>query len=286
MAEPIKISIRGSDSQTDAPTVEDFIEQVRDLVAILHGVEQALDHRGHTAIEWRITNATMNSPIALEATPFGRQHGVYVEPRAREVLHYASLGLNQLRASAVRPTYFNEAVIAKAKKLSQRVTNGLALTEIEFRNGEADFLLTPATAAQVVRHAETVLAPPKTRPYEERGSLEGYYGGISHDGYGRPILTMKSRQTGDDVKCVLTGAASKYIRERLVGEVLDGRRVRVHGVLHYKGPRRIEHIDVVHIELLPGRDKLPTLDEITDPNLTDGLRSEDYLEALRDGRLH
>lgn len=287
MAEPIRIRIRGSDSETDAPTIEDFIEQVRDLFTILHEVEKAIDpaHKGG-AIEWRITKATTNSPIAIEATPFGRDHATYVEPRAREVLRHTAAGLNQLKIGTERPTYFTEAVLTRAKSISKRVTNGLALTEVEFGDGTPDFVLTPQPAALMVANTETVLAPPKARPYREAGSIEGFIGGVSHDGHGRTIMTMQARITGEEVKCILRGDANRIVRERQVGEVIDGKRVRVIGTLLYRGPRRIDHVEGHRIEFLRGEKELPTLEDITDPDFTGGLSSEEYLEALRDGRLN
>lgn len=286
MADPIKIRIRGSDGETDAPTIEDFVEQVRDLVAILHGVEQAIDPQGRAAIEWRVTNASMNSPIALEATPFSVSHGTYIEPRAREVLHHTAWGLNQLKVSDKRPPYFSEAVLGRAKRLSQRVMNGLSLTEIEFGNEEPDFIITPQLASLMAANAERVLAPPKARPYREQGSLEGFFAGIAHDGKNRALLTLTSRVTGDDVKCFLRGEAKRYVRDKQIADVLDGRRMRVYGTLLYKAPRVIDHIEASRLDFLAGRSDLPTLDDISDPDFTGGMSSEDYLEALRDGRLN
>lgn len=286
MAEPIRIRIRGSDGDTDAPTIEDFVEQVRDLVAILHGVEQAIDPYSRTAIEWRVTDASMNSPIALEATPFPMSHGTFIEPRAREVLHHTAWGLNQLKVSDERPPYFNEAVLGRAKKLSLRVTNGLSLTEIEFGRDEPDFTITPQVASLMVANAERVLAPPKVRPYREQGSLEGFFVGIAHDGKNRAVLSLKSRVTGEDIKCFLRGEAKRYVRDKQIADVLDGRRVRVYGTLLYKAPRVIDYIEVRRLDFLAGRETLPTLDDISDPDFTGGMRSEDYLEALRDGRLN
>lgn len=286
MADPIKIRIRGSDAESDAPTVEDFIEQIRDLVALLHDVEKAIDPTGKGAIEWRITKASTNSPIAIEATPFSRDHAAYIEPRAREVLRHTASGLNQLKVAPERPTYFTEAMVGRAKRVSQRVTNGLALTEIEFGYGEPDFVLTPQTASLMVSNAERALTPPKARAYREAGSMEGYIGGVSHDGHGRAVMMLRSRVTGDDVKCFLKGEAYRTVRERQIAEVLDGRRVRVRGTIFNKAPRKIDHIEATALEFVRARDELPSLADISDPNFTGGLTSEDYLEALRDGRLH
>jgi hypothetical protein len=41
--------------------------------------------------------------------------------------------------------------------------------------------------------------------------------------------------------------------------------------------------DVSKLDFEPGRESLPQLRDIIDPNFTDGLSSEEYLERLRNG---
>jgi len=286
MADPVRIRIRGSRAESDAPTVEDFIEQVKDLITILHDVEKAIDPEGKSAIEWRVTNAKMNSPIELEATPFSVDGVTYIENRVREVVHHTAAGLNQLKVSNKRPAFFSEAVLGRAKKFSQRVTNGLAMTEVTFGPAEPDFAITPSAAGLMAKNAEEILSPPKGRPYRELGSVEGYVLSVAHDGLGRALLTLKARLSGEDVKCILKGEANRQVRGRQISEVLDGKRVRVHGLLAFKAAHRLDHVDVENIEFMRARDELPKLEDIIDRDLTGGLSAEDYLEALRDGRLH
>lgn len=240
-----------------------------------------------SVIEWRITNATKSSPIGLEATAFPRQHGVNIDVRAREVRHHTARGLAALRGGAQRPDYFSQKVMNNAKRLSERVTNGLALTEIEFGGGEPDFVLTPSVARTVAKNAEAVLRPPGMavpRPYREQGEIEGYHGGVERDGNGRQVLWVRSRMTGEKIKCYLTKPASADFRHHEVGEILDGRRIRVGGVIRYKTPHIIDFVDVNYVSAMPGRAELPSLRDIIDRDFTGGVATEEYLEALRDGR--
>lgn len=51
MAKPIRISIKGSENTgTDAPTVDDFLGQVRDFLDVLKGVEKAVSDDGENEI--------------------------------------------------------------------------------------------------------------------------------------------------------------------------------------------------------------------------------------------
>lgn len=79
MAGPIKFRIRG-DRAEGHPTVDDFLDQLRDLIGIIEAAEKAMPD-GESAIEWRITQATTNSPVAIEATPFPKHAGVNIDER-------------------------------------------------------------------------------------------------------------------------------------------------------------------------------------------------------------
>src|SRR5215472_14243848 len=98
MSSPIRLTIRGRDAETDAPTVEDLLAQVGDWFSILRSVEQAIAEDGSSEIEWRVTGASKSSPLAFEFTPFPRQYGMNIETRTREVKEQISAGLRMLRA--------------------------------------------------------------------------------------------------------------------------------------------------------------------------------------------
>lgn len=285
MAEPIKFKIRGSAPGTDAPTVEDFLDQVRDFVSILRGVESAIDERGETAIEWRVTNAAKNSPLAIEITPYARNHAVDVSNRVNLVRRYAAEGLRGLVAGAdERPAYFSAPVLGRVEKAARRVLNGLASTEVDFGGDVGAVVLTPTTAATAASAAEGILKPPKGRPYREMGTVEGYYVSLGADEMGQTILHLKSRRTGDDVKCQVRGSALQEIRTRRVAEVLDHRRVRVRGLLYFKQKGRIDRVVVHDIRFMPSESELPTARDLIDPDYTGGLSTEAYLDAIRSGR--
>lgn len=285
MAEPIKFRIRGAGTETDAPTVEDFLDQVRDFIGILRGVETAIDERGETAIEWRVTNATKNSPVAIEITPYARHHATDVTNRVNLVRRYAAQGLRDLASGAhEQPAYFSAPVLGRVEKAARRVLNGLASTEVDFGGDVGEITITSKTAAVTAEAAEAILKPPKGRPYREMGTVEGYYISLGADEVGQTILHIKSRRTGDDVKCQIRGRALEEIRARRVGEVLDHRRVRVRGLLYFKQRGRIDRVVVHAIRFMPSESELPAPMDLIDPDYTGGLSTEAYLEAIRSGR--
>src|SRR5882672_5217211 len=142
MGKTIKLTIRAR-GESDSPTVEDLLDQLRDYFAILEGVEEAIAEDGRQAIDWRITNASKASPLTIEATPFPKDYGVDIEVRSEAVTRHTALGLAALQTLPERPTFFTDRVLQRAEKMFERVTNGLDETFIDMGLGLPAINLTP-----------------------------------------------------------------------------------------------------------------------------------------------
>src|SRR5258708_4362289 len=103
MGKKVTLQIQGSGGETDAPTVEDFLGELRDFFDILKGVEEAVSSESKSVIEWRIVKASTNSPIRIEAEAFPREFGVNIDQRLSAVVRNAAEGLRQLSVSDHRP---------------------------------------------------------------------------------------------------------------------------------------------------------------------------------------
>ena len=87
------------------------------------------------------------------------------------------------------------------------------------------------------------------------------------------------------MKCFLSGPALEKVEHHLIGEVLQHHRVRVIGVIHYRGLGKIDYVEALDIEFPKPRSELPNANDILEENFTGGLRTEEYLERLRNGSL-
>lgn len=282
MIKPVKISVRAR-GEVDSPTVDDLLDQVRDFFEILKGVEQALAGDGSNAIEWRVVNATTNSPISFEVAPFAHDFGTNIDHRAEIVARQTALGLFQLETTNERPTYFTDGVLARAEKMFQRVTNGLDKTVVDYGLPNLQALdITPDIAHRAARHIRAILKP-ENKPYEEIGSLEGYIDSIERDGWGKPIVRVRLRLNGETIKCVVSGQALAALEDHQIRDVYRGRRIQAFGKLKYRGPGALRDAEVYEIRFLRDRSELPDVEDIQDENFTGGLRTEDYLTRLRNG---
>ena len=284
MSRTIKLKIAGRGINTDAPTVEDLLDQVRDYFDILRGVEEAMAEDGASAVEWRIVDARKSSPLALEAAAFPRQFAMNADRRVELVIKHTVLGLMALQVGKGRPPFFSEKLLAKAEKIFERVTNGLSETTIDPGPGLPPVTLDRASAHAAINNVRSILRPPD-KPYKEIGSIEGYVHGLGLDRWGNRVLKVRHRLTGDEINCRIFGEALEAFADVKVGTIWSGCRVQLFGVIYYKGIGRIARVDVQQVRFLRTRGELPDVDNILDPNFTGGMSTEDYLDRVWNGDL-
>lgn len=280
MAKPVRVTISGpAEGQTNAPTVEDLLGQIRDFVGVLEGVEEAVP--GGPSLIWRVTDAQMNSPITLEFTPYGHGPAARVGARIEEVERIAVEGLNALAIGDPAPAHFTEGVLKRARRMHERVLNGLSDTVISFDPTIApEPIVIDRAAAREVESAVERAKGLASIPYQELGSIEGFVTKPELDGFNRAILRFRARLGGAEIKAFASGHAFRQVEALTLSEVWHGVRVRVYGTIRYKTLGQVEHINATGIEVLD-TEPLPGIDDIVDPNFTGGLSTEEFLREQR-----
>ena len=284
MAQPIKITIKGTDTDgEDAPTVEDLLSQIQDFVFILHGVERAVAGDGKEELVWRVTDATKSSPLTFEVTPFPKKYGMNIDRRATTVVGATAEGLTHISECDERPPHFTDDVIDKAERINGRVFNGLSETNIDFSNyGDiGQIMVTQDNAKRTVDHIANFREPAPVS-HRELGSIEGFIARVEIDGFGRPLVWIRSRLDNQFIKCISSGGGLDRIGHFEVAEVLRGLRVRVFGTISYKNIEQVEKIDVESVQVFSADHELPDKDSVVSPNFTAGVESSEYLKALRE----
>ncbi len=283
MAKAITITVKGTDEGgSDAPTVEDLLAQIQDLIGVLKGVEEAVAEDGKRELVWKVTNVTRNSPLRFEITPFPKTYAMNIDQRAARVVETTALGLQRLASGGKRPEYFTDEIVARAEKVYERVTNGLAATAVDFSNyrDAPPVEITKETVRAAIATIHTFRAPSPV-PHRELGSVEGIISRVELDGHQRPVVWLRARLDGSAVKCVATDGALDRIGHYQVAQILRGMRVTMFGVVNYKDVEEISSIDVDGIHVFANDIDLPGFEEILSPNFTRGLEASEYLEALR-----
>ena len=284
MAGTIKVRIQGSGGD-GSPSADDLVDQLRDYLDILEAVEAAYAADGQRAIIWRVVEARRINPFEFTLNADSRVYATNVSRRATAVAHRFSDGMNALKSVAVRPPFFTDEALKKAERTFHRVTNGLSLSEFEFDGTVPPLRVTPVAARSAEKNIQLALRP-VDKPYKELGSVEGITRGAEVDGHGRRLLYIRHRLTGEVVKCVLTGEALTKIGAHTVADIYVGMRVQVRGVIRFNRPGHILQIEATDIIYARPRNELPNVDNILDEGFAGGLRTEEYLERLRNGSLH
>jgi regulator of sigma D len=86
---------------------------------------------------------------------------------------------------------------------------------------------------------------------------------------------------GTDVKCVASGNAADRIGHVEIERVWEGLRVRVTGILSYKGLGKLSDVVADNVQFFDADDQLPSVDEILDERFAAGVESVEYLKRMR-----
>ena len=284
MPRKIKLVISGKGAETDAPAVEDVLDQLRDYHDILKEVEEAVAKDGKRAIDWRIVNASRNSPLSFEFEAFPHEFAVNIDRRAESVVSATAVGMDALQTRSERPPYFNDKVLAKTECFFKRLTNGIDRVTVDYGGDLPTLSLTPQIVGAATKNIETIVAP-DSKPYVESGSVEVFVLWVGIDGWGKRLLTVRSRLVGDEFNCVVSDEAAKEIETRQIGDVWRNLRAELTGKIHYKSLGRIRKVEAQEVRFFPPSASLPDIDDIQDESFTGGRRSEDFLERVRRGEL-
>lgn len=280
MPKAITVTIIGpADHGVDAPTVDDLLGQVRDFVGVLREVEQAVEADGANKLVWRVTDASMNSPIRFELTPYGSGPAAALAARAVLVEETTIAGLRSLRKGNPRPPYFTAEAVARARRLHSRALDGLSGTIVSVEDDAYAVVIDPAAARDFEKTMVRAQALASV-PYTEMGSIEGYVTKPELDGHHRAILRFKARLGGAEIKAYARDNAFRQVEALTLSQVWHGVRVRVYGKISYKSLGEVEQINATGIEILDKID-LPGIDDIIDRNFTGGLSTHDFIRELR-----
>lgn len=261
-----------------------MLDQLRDYLDILKGVEEAVAEDGKRAVDWRIVNASRNNPLSFEFEAFPHDFAVNIDRRAESVVNATATGMYALQTQSERPPYFNDKVLAQTERFFKRLTNGIDQAVVDYGGDLPTLSLTPQIVAPATKNIETILAP-DSKLYVEIGSVEVFVLGVSVGGWGKRLLSVRSRLTGDEFDRTVSDEAANEIEARQIGDIWRNLRAELRGKIHYRSLGRIKKVEAQGIRFFRPRDDLPDIGDIRDENFTGGPQSEDFLERVRRGEL-
>lgn len=282
MTTTIQLSIAGR-GEDDAPLLSDLLDQIRDYFVMVDGVAESMTGEPAEQYDWRVIGLSKNSPatITVEAVPrHGFPDGAVIAARAGQQTAY---GLARLKTESVRPNYFTDNVLEAADRFARRMTGGLTET-IVIAPGAPDLVIRPVEASAAIEHIAHVREDDPVHPYKELGSVEGLIQSVGADHWGHPLIVVRNRVSGADVKCFLKGEALRALEQEPVANVVwRQRRVTALGILRYRSLGKVSQADIERLDFVDPTESLPRPADVIDRDFTGGLSSEDYIERVRNG---
>lgn len=292
MSKPIQLALQGAhDSAGGAPNIMDLLDQVRSLVGIFKGVEEALTGGTGGWIDWRVTAMSMDSPCAVEITPFlGTAPGKPdVNEPVREdlvdsVVTEVATGLHRLAEGDAKPTAtFPYKAIACAEAVCNRLRKKLEGTTVDFSayGEQPNFIARREDVDEFMGSIKSAKAI-ASRGVTELGSLEGYVTHVRVGAKGQCILQVRSRLDGTTVRCMFSKDAllGSFGTSTLI-DLMNEMRVEVYGLIRYDAQGRIKDVLVDAIDLLDTVESPASGDGIFPPNFTGDLNAVEYLAEVR-----
>lgn len=278
-AKSIRLVIYPSDHTSGSLEVADAMRQVLDLFRLLEKSSTKSDENGAKLL-WKLTLATTNSPLTVEAQPFsvelGQQSVVNGYMAARALSH----GIEQIIQASTKPEWIDHESEVIIRKIFNRNLNGIGRTDFKIISDTVDLRIDQRSARKGLNYLDKLSQEEQFNKtdwtHKEYGSVEGsLLSTTTH--YGKPAILIQSRLTGKKIKCVFANVGDE-VSSRIWKDVWSGRRVIVPGVCCYNESGDIQ---LVHAEdLKPIKSRDVPLEEIYDASFSNGLTPAAHVAAL------
>ena len=245
---------------------------------------ELLTAQQNQGVEWKLINATTNSPFLLEGEAISYEPSVDVSVIARAQKITVGSGLRSL-SNGRPPRDWDDKRLNIAKRLFRRNLNGVGSTTIEFDTGEP-VLITPRRAQDAMlvleaRAPDTFYELPTIK--EEIGSIEGKFFELGTH-WNHPAVRIIEQLTGQEVWCRLNAELMPtFSNKATFADIWEHKRVIVRGLIHYNADGAIGYVLANDIQKIEARDV--STNEIRDKEFTGSLSTVEYLDKFRDGSL-
>ncbi|MGH8673828.1 MAG: hypothetical protein ACREVG_05915 [Burkholderiales bacterium] len=217
-------------------TAERFLKAVSSFVAIINDVsEQVTQERG--AFRWIVSVESGSAIVHFRPQP-RHAEAVHVAPSLKAI----NEGLQTLERRAVRPRYWSDSALRKAKDLSDLLNSDAgSLDHVRVGADHATFDITRKTAT----HVDLLIGA----EYKSLGTIEGRLRAVTEAG--GVHFVVQDPITHNNVRC--------YFDEEDADQYMKAwrKRVAVYGEIHYRKDGEPISIAVEQFRVLKEPDQLP-----------------------------
>jgi len=277
VAKRVTVKVEAPKEHPDVLDIQDAMRQVLDEFTLL-----TPEGKDSGEVVWRLILASANSPLVVTAEAVSLHSDVDISLLATAQIKSFAKNLRELRDGRM-PRAWSAKKVAIATAVIRRNFNGIGATEVIFDEDEPAIRIDPPTAKESIAKLEQAPIHQFHR-HTERGAVEGNLIDITTY-YSEPAIRIKEHGTGAEIICTITQDTVEKINAAIhADDVWHNRRVSVHGSLNYDDQGRIMRVLSESVAIIPPPRDV-TIDDLRDPEFTDGLDAAEYLERLREGEL-
>ncbi len=283
MVQQVTIRITPSGPDSNILSVKEAMEQVLDAISFFGKAEAHVSSKHE--IVWRLVSISKNSPFTLVAEPFGKDPSENVSEVAEAVVKACYAVLRSVFIKGPIPEWFQGTTVKPIENIIKRNLNGIGTTEFNFGGKYSAIIVSHKTATEGQNRLEIsrLQSAPEDLTRKEHGSIEGQVLSVGSY-YNKPVVVIKERLLGVDVKCIIQKELIEKIGENQNWEdVWVARRVLVEGVISYDEEGIPRFVDANLISRITPA----TVDLSASPykGVLQRKSPTEYLDLLREGAL-
>lgn len=281
MTQTVTIVVYPSGAEADALTVSDAMRQVLDAFELLSRAE-ARREGGDQIIIWTLHRASTNTPLTVEGLAVPADPSMPVDNLAAVVKHSYIDGIEKLIRGEERASWIDDDAEKIARRLFMRNMNGVGRTDIYGPKERPPLIINHRLASHATRYLDRLATERAAKVDDltrtEHGSLEGNVISLTTH-YGKPAFMLRTRLSGEEVKCVLTDNAAEEIGgERNWREVWKADRLLVTGAIWFDQQGKVVRINADYVT--PIRPRSLSAKEIQTYEFGDTLNPSAYISGM------
>lgn len=278
MIRTISITVEPSSEHPEILDVRDAMQQVLDFFDLM------TDQNDRNVV-WNLTFASTNSPFKAEGAPVDLRTNAGAFAAVSAHVEKIERGMSRIIAGEDLEADFPREKREVVARILKRNLNGIGATKINFGAGRAQLKIVEETAArslEIVESRGDALHSYLFSSFARRevGSVEGRIVDLGTD-YDEPGLRIREQKSGREFWCRIDAITREELESKLTaGDVWAHRRIRVRGTLNYNHDGKLTRVFDGKITYISPPEV--TLEQLRDPEFTEGYSAAEYLERLRE----
>jgi len=272
----VKISITPSQSESGRLSIQDTMRQVWDFFDLL-------SDENTEYIEWVLEGASYSSPFVVTAQPIDKRTNriatEIVSPNLRDIAQV----MQNLSSNQPSQINLDDKKLKTVEQLLERNINGIEKTQYDFGHG-----IEPVVMDQ--NHAKACLK--QLCGPNELDQLMATFAGQGFGSIGgsliqvgthrnKPAIRVKEFNTGNKIWCQVDQQTLAEVEEKIrAKDVWTEQDILIQGMLCFNDRGKIIQIVDGSVTYLSRRKV--SLQDLHDPDFSEGLPSEEYINRLRE----